>query len=465
MLYPTIAHPGKLERKTIIGSAESMEGFRRAIDHPYDDTTKERQNYYINLSKEVLGSLYSKGWISFDFEELGNYLDDWFIRDIPEVEQFIGQAISNDCSAFEYYYKNYHPVVVNKEHSKVELIADKVKSIEKLIADRRQINPAQPIEFEKEDLQPITREKGDYYLRYLGLENDPDQFIYNFKDAEQYINDWLVGVDTAEEFVIRAMKEDTRKFMLLVERRFPEERERLLNLISKYVGIDEIKLISAIRFRDALFANSTDTKELARILNEICGMELILEVFSPENKVLRNLILSSTDVFPLTEDPITILMYLLDDPTEASRMFFRSALRISDPEILPSCISKLEYQKQIKHQENLKAEKNVPIGNRAVIKHDDMKKEITLDYYMASLKKDIKTLLDLALMENPKLFVQLFTKELTDLCGSYEGKETIRSREGFYRELMDHRDMKSVGLYKNCLSQVNKAFAATGLSE
>lgn len=101
---------------------------------------------------------------------------------------------------------------------------------------------------------------------YLGLEDDEYRIIYNIDHINRYIWDWQSGIATAEDFIIRAIKEDIYKFVSILRDPHPE---KLLDLVLKHqTNLDKDKLLLAIQLKKQFISSSFEQGKIFQTIHE-----------------------------------------------------------------------------------------------------------------------------------------------------------------------------------------------------
>lgn len=483
---------------------EKIQAYRQKIDNSRQNSNSSSSNNSVAQEIARLSSLYvfgPNGGLVFNIQDLKDYLDDWYFRDIDTAKDFITEAIDQHYEKFEKVFK-CHDAATSGEKSKwifdyisesIKRKINKEKGNQSTDEEYNVFNPS--IQFGKyvattakeavvglasvasSAITRINENPEERAYHYLGLEDDKDRIIYNSNNVLSYVKDWLAGIETAEGFVVKAIKEDYRRFLSIQDIGLfsGDDLKKLRDLTLKEINeFEDIKNIFSIQVKNTLLKALIFGLDLVPILKNIYSMGIMADIFK-QNDIINDQIIDAL----LTLDDHEISMNFCDQVVDLNRvglLLFSRALRnekyYSDA---ITCLTKLKEKKISTDAQEQTPPQNPGVNEKVIIK---LNKEINFDYYISSLFQDEGTLLNLALMGNPQQFTTMFCSELASLTPldrsnshssvhQYEENKirepALRHRESFYRKLMNHGDMTSFYHYNRCLSSVNKAFGETGL--
>ena len=317
----------------------------------------------------------------------------------------------------------------------------------------------------KADYVPLTQLQPDLKsYRYLSVAGDPKKIIYNIIDGETYIRDWLNGIESAGKYVLKMLEEDADRLTYFVNRSCSsQDIDKLSDFILNHD--EERSTVFASKLLEKKIISSKDPLQIAMILENIYDNGFIEKVFGETEKNTTKNVLLHLSAFSHVNNPnvLTAFCNLLGKEDYRATIYQLFLISISglNQAVIAACLSTLQQGQKLVQNEEVK-----PKVDEGIVVRSD--KDISLDYYTASISENIEALLDAAspLKGDPKRFIELFTQELThlreDVNSSFTG---LKKREQFYRDLMNNQEIKRYYVYANCVYQVNLSFARASLKQ
>jgi hypothetical protein len=434
---------------------------RKRIDNTQNDRETRRK---AKSAKEILSTKYvssvQQGGLEFDSDDAKYYLIDFVARDISYAENFVNLAIEEDPESIRLWCadlnKYYQSIAIDEE-----LKADKLNQLEQILE-----RVAKEISDREKGL---TRKQAELAYHYVNDPDDPYRFEYDITMLSIYIQHWAAGISTAESYVIRALQEDPLKFKNTFHSiKNLSTAEKALDLMLRYLDENNEADLSLLQYKKILAAATPDTREkAANEIEEALRMGILSEFLKPNTKDFF-----TKDVLIPALPFINDFWQLLDlckcmgevNRHLAERTLYKAYLKAEPDEndrLILALETLNEFWKSEGAKEKVSDEKSdeeserLKIGQPIFIRR--IAKEIRLDFYIASLKKNTANMIELA-FDNPQQFTELLLKEMNLLTN-----QALQKREAFVRELLLSLERNSFYYYGECVQGVNPFLKEAGL--
>ena len=303
--------------------------------------------------------------------------------------------------------------------------------------------------------------KAEREYHYIGDPDDLDRIEYSRSDANNYVQDWLDGITAAENYVRRVIVEDFSRISTILEKLDNSAQyEKILDLICQYrVDIEDVQFIWLLKFKSQILKNQ-ENREHAVILEEAFNVGVLSELIE---HISKNPILSSkfdANVLCDIRHPDVLnqvaIHFSHQDKVKVAVILFEWANCCAVNSSKESnvgfqhCVNALKALKA--HWDELSPQEENNPRNSNVEGYVILNQDITMDYYISSLLKNVDQLLDLAYNKNPRLFAELFCAEITS------SEAYLDQRRDFYVELIQHKDMQAFSHYEKCKVALDSVF-------
>ena len=303
---------------------------------------------------------------------------------------------------------------------------------------------------------------------YSGDPEDPERIIYDPKDADKYVQDYLYGITTAESHILRAARENFSQVITILETHInshPISYEKLLEIICEdQVEIENIQLLLSLKFKNQL--KTHHSLGHADILEKAYSMKVLPTLL---NDVYQNqqssLSLDMQHILQTSKHPVVLNLVAIhfshSNKREVAWILFKGSIYNIYMD-RKNCLSALQNLKV--YWDELEFSKNEKNDLQNVQGYVRLDKDIIIDYYYFSLLKDLDQLLNLAFNKNPAAFAELFCAEMQYMQVFRHSPSIFEERKDFYDQLMTHWEMKNFSHYDECKKAMDEAYSCYQLS-
>lgn len=418
---------------------ERLQSLRKIIDEKVDRDE-------VNLAKEDLALCYllsdtpGEG-MSYNKEEIADYLFDYFVTEINGAENFVKRAFFDNIK------------FVNQELKKLKpkMSENSINEINKLIEE--------------------YKEKINYH--YIGLEEDNDRIEYKKEDINNFVTDWLLGVNNAEEYIRQFLNDDFYKFLSILNTiQDPTDTEKLLDFIidnmSEERELEDVRVAASLKQQQRIL-KTVDKKQLEIILNECTSLGVLADVCKnvAVNDILKDFLFLKNGIIEITDS--TLIVALHQQFKFDTSQLFNAYLKwehVHNRATLKQALLELNAYEassiaSVTEPTKTSTARFLEDAKEILPPRVDMKlnADIELEYYAASVNKNHEALLDLAFLKNPTLFTTLLLKELSLFLNKEATSYSFSERKSFYDLLVVKSEMHQLSGYEDILSllvKVNK---------
>ncbi len=415
---------------------------RKALDAVV--VNKERQLHLINEISKLYTINPREGGLIFNYDALNTYLEDYFVRDIYAADRFLVMAFCED-------YPNF------------------MQTLEKKYPGNNEINVVGVSEKKKQLLEYLNASRDAWVTLsdpYYTVLNKKDTIPFRLSDILGYIGDWINGNLSARLYIVRAIRADVNEFLTAIDELVRTKQSRNANkvingMIEELSSNDEWedkKFITRLKYKQGIIEKNVP--QIVESLQKALFYGVLETTFTHLKDFYE---LENLTILRAIENPNLLheIHALLSDKGRyrIGRSLFESFFEESNQRegTKKAIIDTLVKLKPIatKNEEDIKP---IQLNNRTIIKFNE---DITIDYYLASLKQDVETMIDLGKNKNKEMFKRLFTYEM-EVIDSLKLNDW-QDRLDFYKVLMGKPDMRLYDYYNDCLNLLGLVFKEAGI--
>lgn len=412
---------------------ENERELRRQIDKADED------NYYDkNQAKSELALYYlveRKGY-SFTFNNLKDYLEDYLLRDITVAEEYLITAAEVDQTRFRAAVASLATTIAPRYVQGLGELGDKIVA-------KANTKKQTAIRYEE--------------IRYVGCEDigvRPE--VFDKKHINKYLVDYLSGEESAKNLVLQGAQD------------YPEDYARVLSSIAnsedckKIMGLlvaqpERTKALRSLIVKTAkgLMCFSCSPFEMAQAIETILPTGVLGDVLEDTTlKDYRSLILENNAISYISSVNnfvAVVKLFGLQHFNKVAAGLFKSLFIFSAKDSTENAFNVIFNHLLELNKIAISLTADVPSilsGQR------HQAKDITLDYYLASMKAKITDLVYLATQSNPEMFKELFLAEI-DLIKRHDlNGKIFRDKKVVYTHLLPL--LKAYRYYDILVASVNQ---------
>ncbi len=411
---------------------ENEKTLRRTIDteeyySAREDAKKQLAFFYI---------MESKGYL-FTFENLLDYLEDYLVRDIRAAEEYLITAAEIDEDRFGRGVSSLGVTIAPQYKAKLGDLSGEI--LAKAIA-------------KKEDFRSSEQ------TRYTGCpEKGEAPEVFNREHIGRYLSDWVGGKQEARKFVVQAARDYpeiiTRSVSALAS---VDDFKKVIKLLADLP--QQTKALRSIVFKagQGLMYHAKGPFETAEAIGILLQCGIFKDVLEDTSvKDYRTVILETNVLGYMSSENNFVAVVNLFGPQYYNKIasgLFKALFVFSARESIEN-----GFNLVFKNLNQLGKMATSATEARAFIpKEGAQPQDITIDYYIASMKNSVTDLVYLATQKNGEMFKTLFLEEIDNVKRHDSNGKIYRERKPLYRNLLSALSKVNFRYYDQLTASANE---------